>query len=156
MKPQLAVLLEDIRSAYNVGSIFRCCDGAGIDTLYLTGRCAHPPHSKLEKTALGSTTTVKWEYHLDINPVIDKLKQANYQIICLETGPTSQNLFDISIKANTCLVFGNEVDGISTPVLDQADQIVAIPMLGQKSSLNVATSAAIAIYECKRQIGFKI
>lgn len=152
MAYQLHVCLEDIRSAHNVGSVFRTCDSAGVDTLYLTGRSAHPPHPKLEKTALGSSRSVNWQYHPDINILFPQLKAQGITLVCLETTPQATSIFDTTISSDTCLIFGNEVSGISPNTLKAADQIIHIPHFGAKESLNVSIAAGIAIYEFKRKI----
>jgi tRNA G18 (ribose-2'-O)-methylase SpoU len=148
---QLYVLLDHIRSAYNVGSIFRTCDSAGVDRLLLTGWCAIPPNPKLQKTALGSIDHVEWEHHCEPSTAVDHLKSLGFKIVCFETTKEAVSLFDYHCIENCCLVFGNEETGIRPEVLKKADIVVKIPQYGVKESLNVASAAAIAIYELRRQ-----
>lgn len=152
--PQLSVMLERVRSAYNVGSVFRTCDSAGVDKLYLTGYTATPPHHKLEKTALGSMQSVNWEHHCHAVSLAQYLRSQGMQIIALEPTKTSVSIYsqESSMTTPVCLIFGNEVAGITPELLKLSDQILHIPQLGIKSSLNVASAAAIAIYEASRQL----
>jgi 23S rRNA (guanosine2251-2'-O)-methyltransferase len=150
---KLWVMLDRIRSAYNVGSLFRTCDSAAVDRLLLTGWCAFPPHPKLQKTALGSLDHVAWEHHCSAAAAATYIKARGIKLICCETTDAAGSLFDHHYQQDTCLVFGNEENGIDPKVLDQADQILKIPQFGIKESLNVASAAAIAIYEFRRQSG---
>ncbi len=154
MKPKLFVLLEDIRSAYNVGSVFRTCDSAGVSALYLTGYTAVPPEPKLHKTALGAIDSVPWEHHCDAFNLVRELQSHGCQVFACEPLPEAKSLYSQLITQDTCLVFGNEVRGISSKVLAQSDGIVSIPQLGSKSSLNIASAAAVVIYEYRRQISY--
>ncbi len=148
---KLYVLLENIRSTYNVGSIFRTCDAAGIDTLYLTGYTAYPPHPKLNKTALGSLSSVHWQYHKDALTIAQKLHNKNIELIAMESGKNAKSLFDVTITQDTCLVFGNETAGISPELIQVCDQILTIPQFGKKESLNVSVAAGISMYEFTRK-----
>lgn len=148
---KLYVLLDHIRSAYNVGSVFRTCDCAGVDKLLLTGWCATPPHPKLDKTALGSVDHVRWEHHCQPVDAIKYLKSIGMKIVCFETTSTAVSLFRYHHVVDTCLVFGNEEQGISADVLALADVTLKIPQYGTKESLNVASAAAVGIYEFRRQ-----
>lgn len=147
----LYVLLDHIRSAYNVGSVFRTCDSAGVDKLILTGWCACPPHPKLDKTALGSLHHVNWEHHCQTEQAVKYFKSQGLKIICFESTPDAGSLFDYQFTHDSCLVFGNEENGISPEVLKLADAVIKIPQYGVKESLNVASAAAIGIYEFRRQ-----
>jgi 23S rRNA (guanosine2251-2'-O)-methyltransferase len=148
---KLYVLLDRIRSAYNVGSVFRTCDSAGVDILILAGYCAFPGNPKLQKTALGSLEHVTWEHHCDAYKAVQHLKSQNIKIVCLETAPQAESMFDYTYNQDTCLIFGNEEEGINPKILGIADVILKIPQYGIKESLNVASAAAIAIYEFRRQ-----
>ena len=148
---KLVVLLDNIRSAYNVGSVFRTCDSAGVDKLFLCGYCACPPNPKLHKTALGSVDHVAWEHHCSAADAVKYLKSQHVQIICLETVPQTQSLFEYHYQTDTCLIFGNEERGIDPDILALADTILQIPQYGIKESLNIASAAAVAIYEFRRQ-----
>lgn len=142
------VLLDNIRSLYNVGSIFRTSDGARISRLYLTGFTPHPPRKEIEKTALGSTDTVPWEYYKDPLEIIYHLKKESIKICLLEHTTESKPYFTI-IKNDfpLCLVVGNELVGISKEIIEHADIAIDIPMFGLKQSLNVAVAYGIAIFE---------
>ncbi len=146
-----AVLLDKIRSAYNVGSIFRTSDSAGIDKIILAGYCAIPGNPKLQKTALGSLDSVAWEHHCDSLQAAKYYQSLNYQLISLETDASAISIFDYTFPQNSCLIFGNEEQGIDPEILKISDAIVKIPHYGIKESLNVASAAAIAIYELRRQ-----
>ena len=148
---KLVVIAEDLRSIYNVGSLFRTCDAAKVDKLFLTGRSAHPPHPRLVKTALGSHQTVPWEYHLTSSEIIPILKAEGYTILGMEYTSSSTSLFALDLPEACCLVLGNEVTGLSQDVLSLADTICHIPMLGTKSSLNVSVAAGVAIYQYRKR-----
>lgn len=152
MPPKLYVLLDNIRSAYNVGSVFRTCDSAGVDQLFLTGYTCTPPHPKLKKTALGSTQSVNWQHHCQPFPLIQSLKTKHINILSLEPINQAKSIYDVDFNQPSCLVFGNEERGISPDILSQSHQILAIPQFGFKESLNIATAAGIAIYEFKRKL----
>lgn len=151
MKPALMVLLENIRSAYNVGSIFRTADSAGVARLYLTGYTAYPPHPKLEKTALGSLTSVPWEHHESAITVVQTLQKQGVRVLAAEVADVATSIYEIGFTEDTCLVFGNEVDGVSQELLSRVDGVVRVPMFGMKESLNVATAAGVVIYEFVRK-----
>lgn len=148
---KLFVLLDRIRSAYNVGSVFRTCDSAGVDKLILAGYCAFPRNPKLQKTALGSIDNVIWEHHCDAVAAIKYLKSQHLKIVCLETTPTAQPIYNYQFQQDSCLVFGNEETGLTSEITDLADIVLKIPQYGIKESLNVASAAAVAIYEFRRQ-----
>ncbi len=147
---EIIILLDNIRSVYNVGSIFRSSDGAGVSKIILCGISATPSHPKVVKTSLGAEKSVDWEYENDALAAIQKLKVQNYKIICAETAenPTLYNETDYGEKS--VIVFGHEVDGINPDILQLADLIVSIPMHGVKESLNVSVACGIIAYEaCK-------
>lgn len=138
----------------NVGSIFRTADAAGVSKLYLTGITPKPPRKEIDKAALGAVDYVEWEYAEDIKELISKLKSDGIEIIAVEQDPRSvpytkyQPLFpDKSIA----FVMGNEVDGVQPAALDLADQIIEIPMHGQKNSLNVAVAAGIILFKANEE-----
>ena len=139
-------LVENIRSMHNVGSIFRTSDGARISRLFLTGFTARPPRKEIDKTALGATDSVPWEYAPDPLPVIHRLKREKIRIVAVEhtshSVPYTQPDYDFPL----CIVMGNEVEGVSQAVIDQADLFVELPMLGMKQSLNVAVAYGIVLY----------
>jgi tRNA G18 (ribose-2'-O)-methylase SpoU len=147
----LFVLLDRIRSVYNVGSIFRSCDSASVDKLLLCGYTAVPPHPKLEKTALGSLTSVAWEHHCSTTQAIKHLKSQGTFIVAMEPLDTATSIYDLTPHHDTCLIFGHEETGIDPEALSLADEVVKIPHFGVKESLNVAVAAGIAIYEFQRK-----
>ena len=149
---RLYVLLHNLRSAYNVGSIFRTCDATGVDRLFLTGYTPTPLEPKLEKTALGAVSSVAWEHHCDPLQLVKHLQNQGIVIWALEPLPKASSIFTLSLPAQTCLILGNEVEGIPPDLIQVSDGIVKIPQFGRKESLNVASAAAVAIYECRRQL----
>jgi len=150
--PTLSICLDNLRSAYNVGSIFRTADAAGINQIYLTGITPLPLNPKVQKTALGSEAAVPWAHHCRTEGCLTYLKtQLNYTLISLETDPQATSLFTYQFQDPTCLIVGNEKDGLSSEILGLSDKVIAIPQLGVKESLNVSVAASIAIYEWRRQ-----
>ena len=147
----VSVLLESVRSLYNVGAFFRTLDAAGGAHLYLAGISATPPHAKLAKTALGADVTVPWTRVDDVPGVIRDLQAQQVTVAAIETTASAVDLFDWRPRFPVCLLFGHEVDGVSPAVIEACDVRVRIPMLGRKSSLNVATAGGIVIYELLRQ-----
>ena len=146
-----AVLLDNIRSMYNVGSFFRTADGVGLEKLYLCGITAYPPKNAITKTALGAEQTVPWEHDWDPIKVAQDVRARGYELVAIETGPGALNLFDWQPRFPICVAFGNEVEGLNPQLLSLADTHVRIPMLGQKNSLNVATAGGIVLYELLRK-----
>jgi len=143
---RIVVICHNIRSAFNVGSIFRTADGAGIRKIILGGYSAHPPHPKLLKTALGAERIVPYELIWQTWRVIDKLKNDGYNIIALEKNSQAKNIFKFKPKFPLALVLGNEVKGISKEILKRCDDVVFIPMRGKKESLNVSVAFGAAVY----------
>lgn len=146
------VILENIRSMENVGSIFRTCDAVGVGEIYLVGTTPAPydkferPQGKLIKASLGAEKTVSWEKTDDAPSLIKKLKEEGYYIIAVEQGENSKLYSEVEAKDKTAFVFGSEVEGVSKEVLKLADVLAEIPMKGEKESLNVAVTAGIALY----------
>ena len=149
-QPELVVLLDNIRSVYNVGSMMRTGDGAGIKHFYLCGITATLENSKLKKTGLGAEAKINWSYHLNGLDLALKLKDQDYTLWSLESSLTSGSLFNKSLQDNSskqiALVIGNEVSGIDPDILEISDRLVSIPMQGYKDSLNVAIAFGIAVY----------
>lgn len=143
----VTVILEDVRSALNVGAIFRTADAALIGKLILAGITPYPPHNKIPKTALGSIDTVPWEHYADK----DKLFKNKSTVVAVENTSDATNYWDYQFPQNLTLIMGNEISGVSQELLNKADEVVKIPMYGSKESLNVATSFGIIIYEIIRQ-----
>jgi 23S rRNA (guanosine2251-2'-O)-methyltransferase len=147
----VAILLDNLRSVYNVGSFFRTADAAGIEKLYLSGITAGPAHKGIAKTALGAEETVAWERAVSPLTLLDQLRARHYEIAAVETSNHAVDLFDWRPNFPVCVLFGHEVDGLSPELTEQADRHVRIPMLGMKHSLNVSTAGGIVIYELLRK-----
>lgn len=147
----VCVLLDNVRSLYNVGAFFRTCDAAGIAKLYLCGITGKPPKNGITKTALGSEESVAWEHRWDAAPVLRQLRESGYQIAAVETSLHSVDLFDWTPSFPVAMVFGHEVEGIRAELSELCDTHVRIPMLGRKHSLNVATSGGVVIYDLLRK-----
>ncbi len=147
----VAALLDNIRSAQNVGDMFRSADALRLSRLYLAGISAFPPNGKLEKTALGTTANVPWEHHLRVFDAVDRARQDGYALVAVEMTPSSESLFEWDGPERCCFVFGHEVLGVDRELLRQADAIVHLPMLGRKNSLNVSSSFSALLYQhCAR------
>ncbi len=153
MKNKIYVVLDNVRSRENVGSIFRTADAAGVSKIYLCGITPTPPHQKISKTALGAEKWIPWEYRKQTWKCLLELKNQNskFKILALEKTKGSKNIFKFKIpkKYSIVLVVGNEVKGLSPKILKYCDKIVSILMVGRKESLNVAVAAGIAIYRLK-------
>ena len=147
----VTVLLDNIRSLYNVGSFFRTADAARIQKLYLCGITGRPPHSGIAKTALGAEQTVPWEHASDAVPMLRAMRDRGLETAAIETSVHAVDLFDWAPRFPVCVVFGHEVDGIQPELSALCDTHVRIPMLGSKHSLNVATAAGVVIYELLRK-----
>ena len=149
------VICDNIRSIFNVGSIFRTSDGAFIEKLYLTGYTPYPPRKEIDKVALGATLSVPWEYHKNPVDIAMDLKSKGIKICALEITNKSNHLWNISKEDfPLCLVLGNEITGVSKEIIDIADISIEIPMLGMKQSLNVSVSYGIAVYEMVRKLNY--
>ncbi len=141
-----SVLLNNIRSLHNVGSIFRTADGAGVEKVYLCGITGHPPDSKISKTALGAEKEVPWEYHRNAGEVLRRLKAAGHRIVLLEQLEQSISYEKFEPAAPLCLVVGNEIEGVSEELLALCDQTIEIPMAGLKNSLNVSVAFGVVAF----------
>src|SRR2546421_4531471 len=146
-----AVLLDNVRSMYNVGAFFRAADGVGLQKLCLAGITAHPPKKAISKTALGAEMTVAWEHDWDAVHMADGLRRSGFELAAIETSLHAVDLFEWQPRFPVCVAFGNEVEGLRPELLEMADAHVRIPMLGQKESLNVATAGGIVLYELLRK-----
>ena len=146
------LVLENIRSAYNVGAIFRTADASGVSKIYLVGYTPKPidrfgrVQKEISKTSLGASEEIDWEYSEDISSVIKKLKQDNVSIVAVEIDEKAVLLSDFMVPDKVAYIMGNEVEGVSKEALGKADTIVKIPMLGTKESLNVSVTAGIVLY----------
>ena len=147
-KKEIFLVLDDIRSMENVGSIFRTADAAGVTKIYLCGITPRPPRKEIDKAAVGAVDFVDWEYVEDIKILISNFKKEGIGVIALEQNERSiqYSKFNNQYSSGLALIVGNEVDGISQEILDICDQIIEIPMYGQKNSLNVAVATGIALF----------
>ncbi|MBQ8775487.1 MAG: RNA methyltransferase [Alistipes sp.] len=153
-KLPVAIVLDNVRSAQNVGSFFRTADAFGIGHIALCGISATPPNREIHKTALGAEQSVEWSYHPTTLECIESLRQEGYRIIAIEQieGATMLNNFRAESGERYALVFGNEVDGVDQAVADIVDGAIEIPQVGIKHSLNVSVSAGILMWELFRQM----
>jgi tRNA G18 (ribose-2'-O)-methylase SpoU len=147
----VAVLLDNIRSLYNVGAFFRTADAAAIEKLYLCGITGKPPRKEISKTALGAEETVPWEHNLDAVDLIRTLRGREYEIAAVETSIHAVDLYDWTPRFPVCVAFGNELEGLQPEISALCDTYVRIPMLGTKHSLNVATAGGVVMYELLRK-----
>lgn len=143
-------LLDNIRSAWNVGSMFRTADAAGLGGLYLCGMTATPPRPDLEKTALGATGNVPWDYWRDSLDAARHIADSGVALIALEQTEKSRDWEEFEYPFPHCFVVGHEVGGVRSEILDMADAVVEIPMAGVKQSLNVAVSFGILAYAVRK------
>lgn len=150
-KLPVSVLLDNVRSAYNVGAFFRAADGAGISNLHLCGITGHPPSNAITKTALGAEETVPWDHTWDAVALVQGLREQGHEIAAIETTAQSIDIFDWTPRFPVCVLFGHEVDGLRPELASLADTHIRIPMLGVKHSLNVATAGGIVMYELLRK-----
>jgi 23S rRNA (guanosine2251-2'-O)-methyltransferase len=151
-KNQIIVVLDNVRSALNVGSFFRTCDGFAVETLFLTGITACPPNREIQKTAIGATESVSWEYRENIVDAVTEIKAAGYKVWGVEQTNQSVMLDRIEMSdQKIALVFGNEVDGLSEEILPMLDGCIEIPQFGTKHSLNVAVCGGIVLWEMIRK-----
>lgn len=148
-KTPLILVLDDIRSLHNIGSVFRTADAFLIEKIILCGITATPPNKEIHKTALGATETVTWEHHENILEVIENLKKENVLTMAIEQVESSVFLQDFEIKKDQkyALVFGNEVFGVSQEAVAICDGCIEIPQLGTKHSLNISVSAGIVVWD---------
>ncbi len=153
-KYPVVMVLDNIRSMNNIGSIFRTCDAMNVEKLYLCGITACPPQKEIAKTALGATESVNWEYVEEVAELVRRLKEEQYTIAVVEQTDTSVMLQQVDFKQyeKLCLIVGNEVFGVTDAVLPLADLAVEIPQFGTKHSLNVTIAAGIVLWEAVRQI----
>ena len=151
-KLPIVVVLDNVRSMHNIGSIFRTGDGFAIEQIYLCGITAHPPHREIEKTALGATQSVNWKYFTNTLEAIAELRNNGHHIIAIEQAENSIMLNEFTPKATEkyALIFGNEVNGVSEEVLNIADGCIEIPQWGSKHSLNISVSAGVVLWEMVR------
>ena len=152
-KMPLIIVLDDVRSMYNVGSVFRTADAFRIEAIYLCGITAQPPHSEIHKTALGAEDTVAWQHFDTALEAVEELKKKDYTVYSIEQceGSTMLNEFP-SHTSKYAIILGNEVKGVHQEVVDASDGCIEIPQFGTKHSLNVSTTAGIVIWEFAKQL----
>jgi 23S rRNA (guanosine2251-2'-O)-methyltransferase len=151
-KTPVIAVLENIRSAYNVGSVFRTADAFLLEAIYITGYTCIPPHKEIKKTALGAEETVDWKHFASATEAIATLKENGYKVYAVEQAINSISLEKLAVN-NTdkiAFIFGNEVSGVELNTIEQCDGCVEIPQLGMKHSLNIATAAGVVLWEMVR------
>ena len=148
-KTPLVVILENIRSMHNVGSVFRTCDGFRVEKLLLCGFTPKPPHRDIHKTALGATESVNWESYEHTTDAIHELKKAGYTIYAIEQAHQSIMLHEIDMATNhkIAVIFGNEAEGVSNESIAAADACIEIPQAGSKHSFNISVAAGVVLWE---------
>ena len=151
-KIHVIAVLENIRSAYNVGSVFRTADAFLLNAIYITGYTCVPPHKEIKKTALGAEETVDWKHFSNATDAIGSLKKDGYKVFAVEQATNSLKLqnIDFGITEKIAVVFGNEVTGVEQETILQCDGCIEIPQLGMKHSLNIATAAGVVLWEIVR------
>ncbi|MDX2171768.1 MAG: RNA methyltransferase [Bacteroidota bacterium] len=150
-KQPIVVVLDNVRSLNNVGSVFRTADAFLIEEILLCGVTGTPPNKEIEKTALGATSTVKWTHYATTLEAVNKLKQNNYKVFAVEQAETKIWLNDFKVEnEKLALVFGNEVYGVEQDVINNCDGVIEIPQLGTKHSLNISVSVGVVLWEMVR------
>ena len=149
-KHKIIAVLENVRSAYNVGSVFRTADAFLIEAVYLCAYTAFQPHKEIRKTALGAEETVHWKHFKHINDAIADLRAQGYALYAVEQAQDSQKLHEFKGAQNVAVIFGNEVTGVEQGTIAQTDGCIEIPQWGVKHSLNIATAAGIVLWELVR------
>ena len=153
-KAPLVIVMDNVRSALNVGSAFRTADAFALQKIVLCGITAQPPHREIMKTAIGATQSVDWEYFATTQQAVGALKKEGYTIVAVEQADESIMLDDFSLQKDGkyALIFGNEVTGVNDEVMEMVDVCVEIPQFGTKHSLNVSVSAGIVVWDFMKQI----
>ena len=151
-KTPVIAVLENIRSAYNVGSVFRTADAFLLEAVYITGYTAQPPHKEIKKTALGAEDSVTWKHFVSAAEAIADLKEKGYKVYAVEQVVNSQLLQKINFGSieKIAVIFGNEVTGVEQETILQCDGCIEIPQFGMKHSLNIATAAGVVLWEIVR------
>ncbi|MBK7131686.1 MAG: RNA methyltransferase [Bacteroidales bacterium] len=152
-KSDFVIVLDNVRSQSNVGSIFRTADAFLTDSIYLCGITSTPPHREIQKTALGATESVTWKYFNKTSDAITDLKSRGFKILGIEQAEGSVELQDLKITAGQkyALVFGHEVNGVDQDIINMCDQCVEIPQFGTKHSFNIAISVGIVLWEVNKK-----
>jgi tRNA G18 (ribose-2'-O)-methylase SpoU len=152
-KNKIIVILDNVRSQHNIGSVFRTCDAFLVEAIYLCGICATPPNQEIHKTALGAENTVRWKYYENTLDAVTELKEDGYILLSVEQTEKSIMLdrFVVEREQPYALIFGNEVKGVSQPVIDLCDSTLEIPQFGTKHSFNISVCAGIVLWEFYKQ-----
>jgi len=152
-KAPLVIVLDNVRSQSNVGSIFRTADAFMVRAIYLCGITATPPHREIQKTALGATESVEWKYYATTFEAVNELKSKGYKILSVEQaeGAFTLDSFNTDRNSNYALVFGHEVKGVDQSIIDLSDACIEIPQFGTKHSFNIAISAGIVLWELSKK-----
>ena len=145
----IIVVLDDIRSLNNVGSFFRTSDAFNVEKIYLCGITAQPPHREIQKTAIGATESMEWEYVEDVIYLVDQLKKEGVVICPIEQAEKTTLLQDLTLDTTKkhALIFGNEVEGVNQKIIDMSDMTIEVPQFGTKHSLNVSVCAGVVLWE---------
>ncbi len=148
-KSPIIIILDNVRSLNNIGSVFRTADAFLVQKIYLCGITATPPHKDIRKTALGATESVDWEYRKDTLELVEELKSKQIKVISVEQAENAimLNAFQTDPKTTVALIFGNEVKGVSQEVVSASDAVLEIPQLGTKHSLNISVSAGVVVWD---------
>ena len=156
-KIPVCIVLDNVRSLHNVGSAFRTADAFSVEKLVLTGITGKPPHREIEKTALGATASVAWSYHESSRDAVNMLKSDGWKIVIVEQTSESIPLqkFTGDSSEKICLVFGNEINGVSDDVMELADVALEIPQSGTKHSLNISVCVGIVVWEIVRDVSHR-
>ncbi|MFA6523005.1 MAG: RNA methyltransferase [Candidatus Peribacteraceae bacterium] len=149
MARKIRLLAHNVRSLWNVGSFFRTCDAFAVEKIYLTGYTGTPPRKEITKTAIGAEEYVPWESARDPFPFLKAMKKEGYSLVALELTPDAIDLNDFEPPDKVCLIVGHELTGVPEEILSICDEVVKIPMLGKKESLNVAVAAGIALHQLR-------
>jgi tRNA G18 (ribose-2'-O)-methylase SpoU len=150
-KDPVIVLLDDVRSLNNIGSIFRTCDAMGIKKMYLCGITGQPPHREIRKTAIGASESVDWEHKKNASEILNKYRDLGYEIIAVEQTSSSVTLENYQLRNNKILlIFGNEINGVSQKLIDLCDLSIEIPQWGTKHSINISVSIGIVLWNLKK------
>ena len=155
-KSNIIIILDDIRSLNNVGSVFRTSDAFKVKKIYLCGITAKPPHREIQKTALGATETVAWEYRENVVDLITELKQTDTDVFAIEQVENSVSLenFKPNKAKNTAIIFGNEVMGVSQEAINNCKGFIEIPQFGTKHSLNISVSCGVVVWDLFSKLNF--
>ncbi len=155
-KTSVVIVLDNVRSLNNIGSVFRTADAFLVQKIYLCGITATPPHKDIRKTALGATESVEWEYRKDTVPLVEELKALGYEVLAVEQAENAQLLHNFNIEASKqyALIFGNEVKGVDQKVVSACDGVLEIPQFGTKHSLNISVSVGVVVWDFWSKFSF--